>query len=215
VYKIGRTTEPDVGDRVSALNSPGSNYPTANGADWEIQEQFVFANADQMTAFESAMIERLDAGVDPLGTGATELFRSSDLDADVTQALQAALRDLVEGDYISRSEIAHLAEASDLAPPGSASEIADLAELPPELAEEALDKSVSWLFELAMMGTAVGGIGIAIWRGKRLLGWARHLWEQSKTAARKQGVMREAEPESVTHARAAFRAMKRQLRNKE
>lgn len=45
IYKVGMTTEVDVGDRVVALNDSGSNYPTDNGANWELHEHFVFENA--------------------------------------------------------------------------------------------------------------------------------------------------------------------------
>ena len=214
IYKIGMTTEVNVGDRVAALNDLGSNYPTANGANWELHEHFVFESAEQMKAFETAMMERLNVGADPLSSGATELFRSSNPDADITQAAQAAFRDLVEGGLITPTEIANLAEANDMAPPGSANEIADVTDLSPEIADIALEKSASWLFELVMAGFSVGGIGIAVWRGQRIIGWARRLWQQSQAAARRTNAPRAPEPNSVTQARAAYKAMKQEIRNK-
>ena len=85
IYKVGKTTEEDVESRISALNDAGSNYPTSNGENWELVDHFEFANQEQMDTFETAMVANLGAGLDPKGTGATELFQSTTLNETFTR----------------------------------------------------------------------------------------------------------------------------------
>ncbi len=209
-YKIGMTTETSVMDRIEALNDVGSNYPTANGANWSRHDQFEFETAEQMEAFEASMMQHLDVGFDPLGTGAMELFQSSNLEADIADATSHALKDLVELGHINPTEIARAAEASGIAPPGSAAEFADLAGLSPEVTELVLDKSTDWLFELLVAGTGIGGVAIAVWRGRRLYRWATRLWKQSEAEARKADPPRSPESSEVTLAREDYLEFRRQ-----
>ena len=208
-FKIGMTTEGHVGDRITALNNSGSNYTTADGAEWELHQQFEFNNAEQMEAFEAAMMERLDAGTDRLGTGATELFHSSDPLEDITEAARGSFKALVEEGHLDPAEIASIAEANGIAPPGSAADFAELADLSPEAAEFVIEKSADWLFEVLMAGTTIGGVGIVVWRGQRILRWGKRLWKQSQASAQKEQAPRAAEPDQVTLALEAFRALKR------
>ncbi len=203
-YKVGLTTEENVGDRVASLNDPGSNYATANGADWEVHHQFEFENAEQMEAFEAAMKERLDAGMDPLGSGATELFHSSDSEADITEAARGSYNDLANDGYIDPAEIASMAEAEGMGSLESMAGSTDLAELSPEALDVTAEASTDWIFDLLLSGTAIGGLGIAVWRGHRLLGWTKRLWQESQNAARERGGARGVEPEKVRKAIEAY-----------
>ena len=209
VYKIGRTTETNVEDRISGLNDGDTNYRTINDENWELYQKFEFQNEEQMEAFEAAMMEHLNAGIDPHATGATELFRSSDLDEDVAQAVQVSFRDLVEAGYVDPTQIANLAEANGMAPPGSATEIADFVDLSAEAINEVLDETSRWLVELVLAGIPIAGFGITIWRVKRITKWIKRLYGKSQVAAKKRKISREPEPDKVAAARAAFEAAKR------
>ena len=201
IYKIGMTTQDDVRDRVAGLNAPGSNYPTGNGEDWELYQRFEFEDAEQMKAFESAMMKHLDTGVDPLGQGATELFRSSDIDADIEQAAIHSFRDMVEAGYVDPTEVLNAEYASGM--------LADSVDLGSELLEVAPEEFAQLILKLLLAGGSVGGIFIAVWRGKRLFDWIRTQYRLSQKAARKRKIQRTKEPSSVTQARAAFQAMSR------
>ena len=109
IYKVGKTTEEDVQSRIAALNDAGSNYPTANGENWELVDHFNLANQEQMDAFESAMAAHLGTGLDPQGTGATELFESAALDADVHDAALTAVKSLAETGLVDVGAVANLA----------------------------------------------------------------------------------------------------------
>lgn len=210
VYKVGRTAETYVNDRISALNDGDSNYLTANDENWELHQQFEFQNTEQMQAFEAAMMKHLKTGIDPHDTGATELFRSSNLDEDIAQAARASFRDLVEAGYVDPLQIANLAETRDIAPTGSATEIADLTDLSTDALNIVFDKTSGWLLELVMAGVPIAGFGITIWRVNRISKWIKRLFKESQSEAKEIIVSRKPEPDRVAQARADFRAAKRQ-----
>ncbi len=212
VYKVGRTTETNVKDRISALNDGDSNYPTTNNENWELHQQVELESAEHMQAFEAAMMEHLGAGIDPHATGATELFSSSNLDEDIARAMQLSFRDLIEKGYIDPMQVADLAEANNIAPIGSATEIVDLTDLSTEALDSVYDEIARWLFELVMAGIPIVGFGITIWRVKRIYKWVKRLYRESQSEAKKNVVSREPEPDRVAQARAAYEATKRKLK---
>lgn len=209
VYKVGRTTEAYVKDRISALNDGDSNYLTDNGENWELHQQFEFQNEEQMRAFDAAMMKHLETGIDPHATGATELFRSSSLDEDIAQAARASFRDILEAGYVAPLQIANLAETRNIAPIGSATEIAGLTGLSTEASNIVFDKTSDWLLELVMSGVPIAGFGITIWRINRISKWVKRLFKESQSEAKKSIVSRKPEPDRVAQARAAFRAARK------
>lgn len=193
IYKVGKTTEGDVESRVSALNDAGSNYPTSNGEDWELVDHFEFASMEQMDAFEAAMLDNLAAGVDPMGTGATELFQSTALDEDVHQAAHAAVASLVENNLVDVGSVASLAAKHGIA----GAHVASAGDLP----EEAVDQVAAWVLDLLATGAPVLGIVLLLWRGKRVYRWLAAEWEQASDRARSAAQPRPTEPPAVTEAR--------------
>lgn len=169
IYKIGKTTEPNVESRVMALNDAGSNYPTANGENWQLVDLFVFASDEQMGAFEGKMASILGAGADPKGTGATELFASASLDGDVLAAARSGIESL-GGRGLLQSE-------------HGVSLLEKLAELGTET-----------LVDLLAGAVPLVGVGLAVWRGQRIYRWAQGMWQSSgdyRTPKRESQVRRE------------------------
>ncbi len=194
IHKVGKTTEGDVQSRVAALNDTGSNYPTDNGENWELVDHFTFANQPQMDAFEGAMAANLGAGLDPRGTGATELFESAAIDDDIREAALAAVKTLFENDLVDVGAIAGLAAKNGMAVPQLPSSTDDLP-------EEVVEEAVGWFLNLLAAGVPVVGIGLAVWRGKRIYRWIRGEWEQALKRARLKAPPRPPEPMEVTEAR--------------
>ena len=194
IYKVGKTTEEDIESRVSALNDAGANYPTSNGENWELVDHFEFASQEQMDTFETAMVENLAAGLDPKGTGAMELFRSTTLHEDVDEAAQAAAASLVEHNLVDVGSVFNLAAKHGIA---GAQLDASTGDLP----EEAVEQAAGWLLELLAIGVPVLGIGLLLWRGKRVYQWLAGEWEQASNRARSAAQTRPTEPPAVTHAR--------------
>ena len=199
IHKVGKTTEADVQSRVDALNDAGSNYPTANGENWALVDHFQFASQGRMDAFESAMAANLGTGVDPLGTGATELFQSDALDAAVHDAAVAAVGTLVERGLIDVEAVAELAAEHGVG--GAAERLhAAAGDLPGEAVEETADV----VLELLSIGVPVLGIALLLWRGKRIYGWIRDEWRLASDRARSTARPRPAEPPDVAKAREAL-----------
>ena len=197
IYKVGKTTEADVQSRIASLNDPGSNYPTANGENWELVDHFTFANRQQMDAFEGAMAENLRAGVDPHGTGATELFQSAALDESVREAALAAGKTLIENGLVDAGEVTNLAAKHGMT---GAQIDASTEGLPGEAVEEI----AAWFLELLAIGVPVVGVGLLLWRGNRIYGWFRREFEQASERARSEAPPRPMEPREVTEARKAL-----------
>lgn len=196
VYKVGKTTEADVQSRVYALNDAGSNYPTADGENWELVHHFEFASQEQMDAFENAMALNLGTGVDPLRTGAMELFESAALDTDVHDAALAAVKTLIERGLVDVATVTELAVEHGVK--GAAERLNAVAS---DLPEEALEVTADLVLELLTIGVPVLGIAILLWRGKRIYGWIRDEWERASNRARCTAPPRPAEPPEVAKAR--------------
>ena len=209
IYKVGKTAEADVTSRVDALNDAGSNYPTANGEDWVLVDHFEFASQEQMDAFEGAMAANLETGVDPLGTGATELFESAALDADVHDAAVAAVGTLVDGGLIDVGTVAELAIEHGV--DGAAERLHAAAGDLPEEATEAIAEAV---LELLSIGVPVLGIALLMWRGKRIYRWIRDEWGRSSNRARSTAPPRPAEPPEVAKARRELDLARRAMDSK-
>ena len=204
IYKVGKTTEEDVGSRISALNDAGSNYPTSNGENWELVDHFEFANQEQMDTFETAMVANLAAGLDPKGTGATELFQSTTLSEDVHQAAKAAAESLVESNLVDVGSVVNLAAEHGIA---GAQLYASTGDLP----QEAVGQVADWLLELLTIGVPVLGIGLLLWRGKRVYQWLAGQWEQASDRARSAAHPRPTEPPEVTEARRELEQARRAM----
>ena len=203
IYKVGKTSEEDVQSRIAALNDSGSNYPTANGENWELVHQFSLANHDQMDAFESAMAEGLGTGLDPIGTGATELFESATLEVDVHDAALSAIKTLVENGLLEVGAIAKLAAAHSAEAAETAT--AHLQSSTDGLTEDAVDLIAELVWELLPLALEALGIGLALWRGKRIYGWVKGQWEHRLEYWRTAAPTRPTEPKEVTEADQAFK----------
>ena len=203
IYKVGKTTEADVTSRVDALNDAGSNYPTANGENWVLVDHFEFANQEQMDAFESTMATNLGTGVDPHGTGATELFQSTALEADVQDAALAALKALVEQGLVDVATVAALAAEHGACMSAGTAEtlLASAGDLP----EQTVEEIAGLVLELLSVGVPVLGIALLVWRGKRIYSALKHQWDARTKHWKSVAPPRPAEPEEVTEADAAFR----------
>lgn len=203
IYKVGKTTEADAQSRVDALNDAGSNYPTVNGENWVLVDHFKFANQEQMDAFETAMAANLGTGVDPQGAGATELFESAAIDADVHDAALAAVQALVEQGLIDVATVAALAAEHGAHISAGATEalLASAGDLPEETVEEIADL----VLELLSVGVAVLGIALLVWRGKRIYSALKDQWDARTKHWKSVAPPRPAEPEEVTEADEAFR----------
>ncbi|MDE2907337.1 MAG: hypothetical protein OXQ28_14780 [Acidobacteriota bacterium] len=209
IYKVGKSTEADVTSRVDALNDAGSNYPTANGENWELVDHFEFASQEQMDAFESAMAANLDTGVDPLGTGATELFESAALDTDVHDAALAAVGTLVEDGLIDVETVAELAVEHGV---GGAAE--RLRAATGDLPEEAVEETADMVLELLSIGVPVLGIALLLWRGIRIYGWIMGEWGRASDQARSAAPPRPSEPPEVAKARRELDLARRAMDSK-
>lgn len=208
IYKVGKTTEADVQSRIYALNDAGSNYPTADGENWELVNHFEFASQEQMDAFENVMALNLGAGVDPLRTGATELFESAALDTDVHDAALAAVKTLVERGLIDVATVAELALEHGVE--GAAVRLNAASDLP----EEAFNATADLVLELLANGVPVLGIAILLWRGKRMYGWIRDEWRRASNRARCTAPPRPAEPPEVAKARRELELARRAMESK-
>ena len=165
IYKVGKTTEEDVQSRVAALNDSGSNYSTANGENWELVDHFNLASAEQMDAFEDAMAARLGTGMDPQGTGATELFESTALEMDVHDAAVGGIRTLLEDGLLDAGTVTSLA-----AEHGSDAVMAVASNLQSstgDVTADTVDLIAELVWELLPLALPALGIGLALWRGKR------------------------------------------------
>ena len=197
IYKVGKTTEPDVQSRVESLNDEGSNYQTANGENWELVDHFAFENRQQMNAFDDAMAANLGTGVDPHGTGATEMFMSAALGEDVRDSALAAGKTLIDEGLVDAKAVARLAAENGIA----ATQFDASAD---DLPEEAVEEIAVWFLELLAIGASVVGVGLLLWRGKRIYGWFRKEWEQASERARSEAPPRPVGPEEVAEARRAL-----------
>ena len=193
IYKVGKTTEDNVESRIAALNDAGSNYPTASGENWELIDHFEFETQEQMDAFETAMATTLGAGVDPLGTGATELFESALLDDDVQHAAQAAAETLVRDNLVDAGAVASLAAQRGLAD-------VQLDASAEELSEEAVERVAGWLLELLVVGIPVLGIVLWWWRGNRAYRRFKQKWDEARSRTRSPRKPREPQRPEATAA---------------
>ena len=203
IYKVGKTTEEDVQSRIAALNDSGSNYLTANGENWELVDQFSLANQDQMDAFESAVAEEIGTGLDPMGTGATELFESAALEVDVHDAALSAIKTLVEIGLLEVGAIAKLAAAHGAE--AAATATAHLQSSTDGLTEDAVDLIAELVWELLPLALPALGIALALWRGKRIYSWVKGQWEHRLEYWRTAAPPRPPEPKDVTEADQAFK----------
>ena len=213
IYKVGKTTDVDVQSRVAALNDSGSNYPTADGENWELIDQFSLASQDQMDAFEDAMASELGTGSDPLGTGATELFESAALDVDVHDAALWGIKTLVEMGLLDIESVTCLAAEHGLE--AAATAAAHLSASPTGLTEDALDLSAEIIWELLPFAFPALGIGLALWRGKRIYNWMKGQWEHRLEYWRTNASPRPTEPQDVTEADQAFERARAAMENRQ
>ena len=213
IYKVGKTTEEYVQSRIAALNDAGSNYPTANAENWVLVDHFRFAHQEQMDAFESAMAANLGTGLDPLGTGATELFESAALVADVRDAARAAVKTLVENDLVDVGAVANL--AAEQGTTATATAAAQLRPSTEDLPEDAVELIVEVVLELLPVAFPALGIGLALWRGKRIYSWLRGEWEEALERARSAGPRRPMEPSEVTEARTALKQAREAMESRQ
>ena len=215
IYKLGKTTEEDVQSRVAALNDSGSNYPTANGENWELVDQFSLASPEHMGAFEDAMAAELGAGLDPQGTGATELFESAALDADVHDAALSGIKGLVETGLLDVGSVTSLAAEHGTQAAAAATE--HLNPSTGELTEDAVDLVAEMVWELlpwALSFSALG-IGLALWRGKRIYSWVKGEWEHRLGYWRTNAPPRPTEPQDVTEADQPFERARAEMENRQ
>ena len=203
IYKVGKTTEESVESRIAALNDSGSNYPTANSENWVLIDHFSLANQGQMDAFESVLAEELGAGLDPQGTGATELFQSAALEVDVHEAALTAIKTLVENGLVDVGAVANL--AVEHGAEAAATAAAHIQSSTDSLTEDAADVIAELVWELLPLALPALGIGLALWRGKRIYGWVKGQWEHRLEYWRNAAPPRPTEPKDVTEADQAFK----------
>lgn len=204
VYKVGKTTEEDVGSRVAALNDSGSNYPTANGENWDLIDHFSLASAEQMDGFENAMAEELGTGLDPLGTGATELFESAALEADVHDAAMAGIKTLVESGLLDVGTVASL--AAEHGTDGAMAAASALQSATGDItAADAADLIAELVWELLPLAVPGLGIGLAVWRGKRIIGWMKGQWQQVHLQHWQTNTPRPVKPKDIAEGDDTFK----------
>ena len=202
IYKVGKTTEEDVQSRVAALNDSGSNYPTANGENWELVDQFTLGSQEQMDAFEDAMAAGLGTGLDPQGTGATELFESAALEVDVHEAAVSGIKTLVEDGLIDVGTVARL--ATEHGPDAAAAAASHLQSATGEVTADTVDLIAELVWELLPLALPALGIALALWRGKRIYGWLKGQWEHRLEHWQTAAPPRPSEPKDITEADQAF-----------
>lgn len=202
IYKVGKTTEEDVQSRVAALNDSGSNYPTANGENWEMVDQFSLASQEQMDVFEDAMMLGLGTGVDPQGTGATELFASTALEVDVHNAALSAIKTLLENGLIDVTAVRDFAAESG--PESTGTAMAALPASMDHLTEDVVGLIAEFVWDALPWALPALGIGVAVWRGKRIYGWMKRRRKDRLEYWRATAPPRPPEPSDITEADKAF-----------
>ena len=212
IYKVGKTTEAEVQSRVAALNDSGSNYPTDNGENWELIDQFRLASQDQMDAFEDVMAAELGAGLDPQGTGATELFQSAALDVDVHDAALSGIKALVEEGLLDVGSVSRL--AAEHGTRGTAAATEHLNSPTGDLSQATLDVISEVVWDLLPLAFPALGIGLALWRGKRIYSWAKGQWELRLEYWRTKASPRPPEPQDVREADQAYERARAALENR-
>lgn len=203
IYKVGKTTEVDVQSRISALNDSGSNYPTTNGQNWELVDEFSLATEEQMDAFEGAMAAGLGTGLDPRGTGATELFESTALDLDVQDAAMSGIKALVEDGLLDLGTVTNL--AAEHGADAVVTADLNLQSGTGDVTADTVDLIVELVWALLPLALPALGIGLALWRGKRIYRWGKRQWEHRLKYWQAAAPPRLAEPEDITEADQVFK----------
>ena len=212
IYKVGKTTEEDVHSRVAALNDSGSNYPTANGENWELVDQFSLASAEQMDTFEHAMAEGLATGLDPQGTGATELFESTALEVDVHDAAMAGIKALVEDGLLDVGTVTSL--AAEHGPDAAVTAASHLQPATGNVTADTVDLIAELVWELLPLALPALGIGLALWRGKRIYGWVKGQWQHRLEHWRTTAPPRPDEPTDIREADQAFERARESMQDR-